>query len=256
MGFFDGLIGGIASVFGANKAADEAAASRRQQADFAKHGIQYKVADAKASGINPYAALGASTSMPAAVTGDTSGYATAGQNIGRALDALSPQETRNAELDTKIKQSQLDNQNLINAGLASELVTRSSGVPPARPTLDQSYLVDGQGAAKRLRVTVPVGDKLIKSEPQKLTPSDPTLAGVAPGTVNDYAFSTDPQGNLYPIPSKEVMEAQSNDMLGMLSWNIRNRIMPALGYGKQYVPDSRDGKKYRFNPWLSRYEPN
>lgn len=256
MGFFDGIIGGIASVFGANSAAKQAEAARRQQEDFAKHGIQYKVDDAKAAGINPYAALGASTSMPAAVTGDTSGYGVAGQNIGRALDALNPQEQRNAELDTKIKSAQLDNQNLINAGLASELATRSSGAPPARPTLDQSYLVDGQGAAKRLKIVVPVGDKLIKQEPQKITPSDPTLAGVAPGTVNDYAFSRDPSGNLYPIPSKEVMEAQSNDMLGMLSWNVRNRIMPAFGYGKQYVPDTRDGKKYRFNPWLSRYEPN
>lgn len=67
------------------------------QKDFAKNGIRWKVEDAKAAGVHPLFALGASTIpfQPMAIN-DTMGPAIgeASQNIGRAISAQSTTEER------------------------------------------------------------------------------------------------------------------------------------------------------------------
>lgn len=69
------------------------------QREFAQQGIRWKVADAKAAGLHPLYALGASTSMPSAVhIQDQLGpaLANAGQDISRAMLASQEREDREA----------------------------------------------------------------------------------------------------------------------------------------------------------------
>ena len=75
-----GAIGGALGLIGAGQS--QASAERlnqlnyEHQKEFAQNGIRWKVADAKAAGLHPLAALGASTASysPSAVIGDSPDY--------------------------------------------------------------------------------------------------------------------------------------------------------------------------------------
>lgn len=67
------------------------------QREFAQHGIRWKVEDAKAAGLHPLAAMGASgASFSPVMVGDTYGpaMAQAGQDISRAVEATRTQPER------------------------------------------------------------------------------------------------------------------------------------------------------------------
>jgi len=82
MDFLGGLISAGASLFGSNSAAKR---QEKLSKEFAQHGIQWRVEDAKAAGIHPLAALGASThTAPGLPVG---GDAVAA-GLGKAADAL------------------------------------------------------------------------------------------------------------------------------------------------------------------------
>ena len=55
-------IGAVGSLIGGNIASNNANKQYEMQKEFAQNGIRWKVADAKAAGIHPLAALGAQTS--------------------------------------------------------------------------------------------------------------------------------------------------------------------------------------------------
>lgn len=214
MGFFDGIFGGLGAIgnfFNARRAQDI-------QVDFAKHGIQYKIEDAKRAGINPYAALGASTSMPGAVTGDLSGVS----GFGQALDSATARGKTHDEKDTAVQEKftelSITKGELENTLLAAQIAKLSAGpAAPTLPSFGQRWGLDGQGQTA-----------LTKDKPAELTPHEPGYPGIQPGANPDIAYSQDPvdPSAYYPIPSDAIMKSQSNDMLGMLSWNLRNRIFP------------------------------
>lgn len=94
-----GLFGG-----GDDDAEDIAEQNAQLQREFAQNGIRWKVADAKAAGIHPLAALGANTiSYTPQAVGDLGGGSrwgpairNMGQDISRALDATRTNEERAA----------------------------------------------------------------------------------------------------------------------------------------------------------------
>lgn len=115
-----------------------------EQEKFAQTGIQWKVADANKAGINPLAALGASTNSFSNVVGSTSvasnalgeAMGDAGQQLGRAVAAASPQAQRQAELENKLLEAKIANVNsdtVKNTADASQMATRlgAPGLPPA-----------------------------------------------------------------------------------------------------------------------------
>lgn len=237
MGIFDS----IANIFNAER-------SNKIQQDFAKHGIQYKVKDAKAAGINPYAALGASTTMPATTVGNVSGIDDAfGQAIDRAKAAGSTEDERVKHLAEKYAKLQVDNQEIQNNILRADLAKRTAQLAPPVPSFNQKWKVDGQGDAPS------VTD--VKIEPMKATASAPNMPGADPGAVNEIGWTRDPGGGYIPVPSKEAMERQSNDMLGMLMWNWRNRILPSLGFNLNPPPFSPPNSSFwRYSAVRQRYE--
>lgn len=100
------LVGGLINKDASRKAAG---INRDMQRDFAQKGVRWKVEDAKAAGIHPLYALGASThSFTPSFVGDQSlGNAVAdmGQDISRAMHATRTEEERKqASLDLFIEQ--------------------------------------------------------------------------------------------------------------------------------------------------------
>lgn len=113
------IVGGIGSVVGGVlglQSQKQSAANAEKlnqlnyehQKEFAQNGIRWKVADAKAAGLHPLAALGASTAQytPATAIGDSPDWsflADAGQSIGRAVDAKRTQQERVEQGPSKTK---------------------------------------------------------------------------------------------------------------------------------------------------------
>lgn len=113
-----GLIGTGANMYLAGRSADRAEAMNERnialQREFAQNGIRWRVEDAKAAGLHPLAALGASGASFSPVTqvGDTyfpgRDIAEMGQNIGRAMDAgMTEEEKIRARLQTLLLFSQI-----------------------------------------------------------------------------------------------------------------------------------------------------
>jgi len=94
---FGALIGAGASLLGSALSSRSSDKANRMSMDMAKHGISYKVADAKSAGIHPLYALGASTSSPSFQATDYSGIAHAGQQLAGAFG-----------IDKEIKKAQLE----------------------------------------------------------------------------------------------------------------------------------------------------
>lgn len=108
------------------------------QLAFARHGLKWKVQDAKEAGIHPLYALGASTSSYSPVSvGDTSlgsGLAAAGQDIGRALMATRSSGERGSAYNDVVQKLTLTRMGLENDLLASKIrVANQAGSPPAMP---------------------------------------------------------------------------------------------------------------------------
>lgn len=164
------IVSGIGSIVGGlfgKKSADKANKQNIQlQKDFAQQGIQWKVADAKAAGIHPLAALGANTvSFSPSVVGDSSlgtGIASAGQDLGRAINSTRNQDQRLAAvqksiLDLELQGKSLDNRGkeIENALLASKLATSSQvGAPMQAASGSNSLGIPGQASSKYTRVDV------------------------------------------------------------------------------------------------------
>lgn len=243
MGFFGDIFGGISSIFNMHQAEKQ----NDIQDNFARHGIRIKVNDAKDAGINPYFALGASTTMPGSVIGDTSGLSGFGQAVDRATSAGQTDDERTATVMLKKKgQLELDNMDLQNKILAADLAKKTSQLAPAVPSLNQRYLVDGQGEVKT--------PGLVKFSPMSITPSEPGNAAVEPGANPDVGYTATGGGSYAPVPSKAAMERQSNDMLGMIMWNLRNRLLPS-GSNFNPPPDKllRPGHVWQWNPLSWQY---
>lgn len=109
----------------------------RLQKDFAQNSIQWRVADAKKAGVHPIYALGAPTmsASPSYVGSDLqSGFANAGQDISRAIDASSSKSTRDAAYNEKLKAINLEHMDLQNELLKSQIARQRGQIGPPMPT--------------------------------------------------------------------------------------------------------------------------
>lgn len=203
----------------ANKTqAKMAAQNIAMQKEFAQHGVRWKVEDAKRAGLHPLAALGIQPASfsPVSVgthTADYSGIGTAGQEIGRAIDAKRTHGERQ-EANGILSRLAVERAGLENDLLRSQIAkANQAGTPPALPSLDQRYLnVEGQGD----------GAKLIEQKPMEQTPSDPRQAGQEPGAVVDVGWSRHPNGRYYPVPSQDMKQRMEDQMVPQAMWSLRN----------------------------------
>nr|DAO69172.1 MAG TPA: minor capsid protein [Microviridae sp.] len=115
------IVGGQLSA-AQNRQSQRAAADLSRE--FAKNGIQWKVADAKAAGLHPLYALGGipAQSNPIAI-GDTTAqsFSDAGQNLARAASMGVSQDSRNRmELENQLLMSQIGESDARKEGILAE----------------------------------------------------------------------------------------------------------------------------------------
>src|SRR6187551_3445938 len=131
-----GIIGAIGNVIGANiqskSAKDTAAFNAYMQQMFAQNSIQWKVQDAIKAGINPLAALGASTSSFSNVVGDDGamgkGISAAAGKLGDAAAGALKEDDPEVKVATGLK---LENAKLQNDYLRAQIARISNpGVGP------------------------------------------------------------------------------------------------------------------------------
>jgi len=254
------LISAGANLIGGFMGSKDKSKDIKMQKEFAQHGIRWKVEDAKAAGIHPLAALGAQTTSyaPVSVGGSSmaTGLASAGQDIARAVDST---RTTGERLDAY--QKTIQDLNIRRMGLENDLLSsqiakiHQAGTPPAMPSIAERHMVEGQG-----------NSPLVSSNPQQRTMSAPEAGSQEPGAITDVGYARTPTG-WAPVMSKDVKDRLEEDLIGMLAWNLRNRLAPTLNpHGgnppagtndawvyspskQEYVKVPRSRGRYGFSRW-------
>jgi len=160
-----GLISAASSFLGGQSAQRSqekmAAENIALQKQFAQEGIRWKVADAKAAGIHPLYALGANTTSFSPVSIGSpggAGIAAAGQDIGRAVNAMRTPDEKHEAYENALRALQLRRGELENTLLASRI--RVLNQPGTGPGLPGEKLQDPQ----RTR-TIRTPEGLVVSQP-------------------------------------------------------------------------------------------
>lgn len=131
LGPIAGIAGKVFDFFGSKRQAEKNAEMQRE---FAQQGIRWKVADAKAAGIHPLAALGTNTVSfsPVSVGSD---FGSMGQDISRAVNATRTATERDDAYTAAVKSLDIENKGLQNQLLASQIrKINQTGTPPPLPT--------------------------------------------------------------------------------------------------------------------------
>lgn len=294
MGLFDGGIGDIAGAVGsvvggglgligsANSQANAAAINKfnyEAQKEFAQNSIRWRVADAKAAGLHPLAALGAQASgyTPSAAIGDSPDFgflSDLGQNIGRAIDAKrtaaersEQEQKRNALFNEELRGRQLQNEETqtridsmkwdmaMQAARNAEQSVRTQQQVPAMPSLaPDGRTVSGQGDA--------TSSSLFKVKPPELAISHPQTPAAEAGTHPEIRYFRTSDGGYSMARSEAYADSTDDDRAGMLSWELRNRV-PAIFWDSSssappdsYLPDGGAGAwGWSYNPFLQAYYP-
>lgn len=123
-----------------NRLIQQAELNRQMQYEFAQNGIRWKVDDAKAAGIHPLYALGASTQSYSPVSVGTaadssfgSGLASAGQDISRAINATRTSSERSEAVTKTVQDLELTNMGLKNELLATQIAKLKAAPNPPMP---------------------------------------------------------------------------------------------------------------------------
>jgi len=245
------IAGAAGSVIGSLFGKSEAEKNIKMQKQFAQQGIQWKVADAKKAGIHPLYALGAQTHSFAPVqTGISENMASAGQSLGRAVDAY---RSNGERLDgfTKASQSlQLENAKLNNDLLKQQLASNQAtlnqpGTPPPAPSPRSRYLLDGQGST---------AGGLVDTQPLKVSAVDPTAKHNEAGAFGEVGWARTNTG-LAPVQSQDSKNRTEEDLPALMGWTVRNRLMPMLNTKGLTPPvKPKPGYYWRWNPWLQEYQ--
>lgn len=104
--------------------ADMAQQNIALQREFAQSGIQWRVADAKAAGLHPLAALGAQTSSFSPVSIGSSDFGSMGQDVGRAIKAAGSAFQREDQDEKELVRLKLERGRLENDILKADLIGR------------------------------------------------------------------------------------------------------------------------------------
>lgn len=199
------IIGGVIGNKGASDVSQQNAA---YQKEFAQHGIRWKVADAKAAGLHPLAALNTNTATfsPSFQTGNM------GQNISRAINAAGSalDRQKSAEADAlALERASLQN-DLLRAQISH--VGRASNPPFPSGSVS--------------------GDHTSVDVPSEITYGRSRNRGETAGRNTPAATEIlNRDGTTSIIPSEDVadaLEAGGEIVGGIMSadWFARNRVAP------------------------------
>lgn len=273
-----GAIGGALGLIGSNQSQANAAKLNQlnyeHQKEFAQNGIRWRVADAKAAGLHPLAALGAlgASYSPSAVIGDSPDFSflkDMGQGIDRAMDAKATQRERaekeeksNALFNEELKGKQLQNQETetriqqmkwdmaMDAARNAERSARTQQQVPPMPSLaPDGSLMSGQSNA-----TSPGG---IESKPAEIVVNEPGRPGQERGSVSELGFTRTNDGGYAPVMSKDAKDRLDDDFIGSSLWHLRNSL-PATFDSERVMPPRSwlpKGTEWRFDVRRGAFYP-
>jgi len=236
---------------------DNAERNVEMQREFAKHGLRWKIEDARAAGISPLAALGASGAAFAPVhvgaeanTALGDGLSNMGQNISRAVAATSTQEEKTLQtLRVQSAQADIEGKTLNNQILLHQLNQLKAG--PAFPGSDN--FIPGQGNSG------------LKINPSERTQNQPGVPAQDQGWITDRAFARTDTG-LAPVPSKDVTDRIEDKVVPEAMWMMRNNLLPTWQYfssdnprhgapSHSQLPDPKR-QEWRWNPMKQEWYPH
>lgn len=242
------------------------------QKEFAQNGVRWRVADAKAAGLHPLAALGAqgASYSPSAVIGDSPDFSflkDMGQGIGRAMDAKATQRERaekeeksNALFNEELKGKQLQNQETetriqqmkwdmaMDAARNAERSARTQQQVPPMPSLaPDGSLMPGQSNA-----TSPGG---IESKPAEIVINEPGRPGQERGSVTELGFTRTNDGGYVPVMSNDAKNRLDDDIIGSTLWHLRNSVPAMFDFDHTMPPASwlPEGHEWRYNTSKGAY---
>lgn len=224
------------------------------QKEFAKHGLRWRVQDAKEAGINPLAALGANipTGQPISVGTDFD-LSQLGQDISRAMGSKMTKDERDLiDLKKELMRVKIDGQEIINNN------ARNIGTGSPFPSAEYN------GTPKEI---IKNGTKQVPSEVIAGIKDKP---GIIAGKHATQMYGIDKFGNLNIQPTSEQAEINETDTVG----HIRNQLSQLdtvvrswLSGGKKFGPDfeklikkirpkhDNPNYEYRWNRSKARFEP-
>jgi len=247
------LLGGLMGKQSADSARDAQMQMNERnialQKEFAQQGIQWKVADAKAAGIHPIYALGGSTASFTPVSSnfasDTSmpnAIASAGQDIGRAVNATRTQSQRGDAFTRTTNALQLERMGLENEVLRTEIASKTGRLRTQMnpPFPGDAYLIPGQTQSGG-----------VTNEPMKRT-APGAIPSNEPGAITDTGYGATRIGGYVPLPSKDMKERIEDISPHEWSHFWRNNILPIFGgagwnppysapKGKEWIYDISNG---------------
>lgn len=282
MGFFSGLLGAVkdvagpligaaGSLLGGKNASDAAAANNAQnyenQKEFAQHGIRWKVADAKAAGLHPLAAIGgagASFTPSSSVVGD-SGLGAAANHLGDAansfIDGQNTKRAQNAtatQYERELADLQLERARLQNRYLEAQITTEWANVmgQPSNPPMPTGINPGAKSAALAVRGGAPALHRsgLIDGQPSvAISPSagDPsTEAGKNPLWKAHQASP----GLSIKLPSQSASEGLEalppGALAGIMGASHLQEYWKGRDKPKTPLPD---GYHWQWNPNIGRW---
>lgn len=251
------------------------------QKEFAQQGIRWRVDDAKAAGLHPIFGLGGfgasfTPSGGQIIAGDSGGGSSGGgydvgssleslgQSFGRAMSAKQTEQERAA---AKIKQEhmeslQAENMMLQNDSLRADIALQQAKTSamavstqqqvPAMPSLRtraDGAIIPGQANA--------TSSSLFTVQPAEITANTPGRPGTEAGTIPDLGFARTNDGGYAPVYSNDVKQRLEEDLVGEISWSLRNRV-PALVNSAASAPPSeylRPGERWNFNMLQGAWYP-
>lgn len=244
-----GLISGVANLFGGKMSSDAVRDSNEKNAamqrEFAQQGVRWRVEDAKAAGIHPLYALGASGAAASPSyqvdSGTATGVANMGQDISRAIHATRTADERQfavlnlrrADLENQLLESQIHN------------LQQSQFGPPMPSATDQPLGGINSGGA-------------VQVQPQRPSASSASIPQMDAGAIADYGLVRTATGYAV-VPSKDAKERIEDQAVPEAMWAFRNLLKPLLtGHQtlspKEY-PLPRGFTAWVWNPSAQEFQP-
>lgn len=247
------IVGGIAGaagsvvggLLGQSASAQASAQNYAAQKEFAQNGIRWRVADAKAAGLHPLAALGAQTPSytPSAFVGDTSWMGDAaqslGQGIGRAAEAKMTAKERarqrmiaDQSVSLSMETKRLQNQYLetqiaaqkqdmaLQLARSAAMAVRTQQAVPGMPSIGgDGTVIAGQAQAYPTAGT--------KEKPVEVSTSLPGSPHQQAGLNPDVKWRKTATGYKVAM-SDQAKSDNEDDWLGTFQWNLSNRVAPVF----------------------------
>lgn len=251
MGLFGDAIG---KVFGFidqnaenNRIKDANSEQYAQSKEFAQSGIQWRVADAKAAGISPLAALGiplgSGPSMVIGGSGGSGAFSDMGQSLGRVADAVATSRERSAS--AQVEALALERAGLENELLRSQISSVNRANNPPLPSMVSPPAGPATGSPTGTR-TVPV----------EVSPTMSSSPSKSPGTHSDMTYVRTSAGGLAIVPSPEAKNLIEDQIVPETLWAARNHLATFVNnppYPTEVAPPK--GYVWKWHPFLQEWRP-